>query len=523
MAINKLSFGGTGNAVNPLSTFGDDLIKTGNNIQQQELNRLAAERADKELALRQQAEDRAQKQYDDAQAAKAAGAEYMKNLADTQASGVIGLGDQKKIAALSQDQSISPEERARRIDALMPKMTQAYDVSPAERLRLLQSVTRPANMDAKDAVALQGIYANPLEKNIEQTQNHGFRMKEIEEQNKNARELEGLKFANEQDVVKLRSQEDYNKTLFYDAGSSSYKYGRELAKMPEADRNKYKPLDVYTTELAAAKQVVEEATKTTNAKWDPDQNRYIPVPKGTPGSAPVASHLFAPGAASSGGGAGGLNKTLQTDKEINTTIKNLTTAGFDNSNTARDEIAASRKMLDELGVPQQIQDDIIATGTSIGVRPSVVPWRVDVFDKDAFKEAVNSRLDAYMTKNVYAGVAGGAPTAEKKAMYAKVMADRAIGGKPPVDEVAKNKQIEDMKVRREILKKEAELSPKETEELTRIETRLKAVDAAEKEAAYQKALEEVLAKKPSKLTAEDKKILEAEKIRQLIELGRGFD
>lgn len=437
MAIDKLSFGGTGNAVNPLSTFGDDILKVGNSIQQQELNRLAAERADKDLALRQQAENRAEKQYADAQAAKAAGSKYMADMSKVLESGVVSQADQEKLAAISQDSRLSPEQKQQQINAMLPKMSDAYQKNDAAKLQLLQGVTASPMMDTRDKVALLGSVADPLEKKIGRAAEHGFRSEEIDQQNKNALALEGLRLSNEQKLVGLKSQEEYNKSIFVDNTTGRWLYGRDLAKLPKDEQNKFIPEAVNSDLVRAA----HEANQIAYYRVNPETGVKEIVDKNTPGavSVPVAAihTLFSNNGSGSGGGSGGgLNKTLQGTKDISAKLDSLTTAGLDNTYKAHDNVAMSRKQLNEFGVPQHVQDDIVATALESGVRKSMLPGRGNVFDADMYKDTINSSLDAYFHGNTYAGVAGGIPSRNKKDEYDKLIKERS---KPGTGDSAKAK------------------------------------------------------------------------------------
>lgn len=162
MAISKLDFA-RGQVVNPLDGIGDDLLKYSDSLKQQEQNKIANARAQEQLDLQKQ-------QYADQQAAKAAGSKYMADLGKVLESGVVSQADQAKLAAISQNQAISPEERARQIDAMLPKMSDAYQKDTAGQLQLMRGVVAAPTMDARDKVALYGSMADPLEKKLDRTE-----------------------------------------------------------------------------------------------------------------------------------------------------------------------------------------------------------------------------------------------------------------------------------------------------------------------------------------------------------------
>ena len=81
MAISKLDFDrGRGQVVNPLDSIGDDLLKFGSSLHQQEKDRLAALRqADADRRAQEQFEMQKQ-QYEDQKADKQFASDYLINL-----------------------------------------------------------------------------------------------------------------------------------------------------------------------------------------------------------------------------------------------------------------------------------------------------------------------------------------------------------------------------------------------------------------------------------------------------------
>ena len=207
MAIAKQDFN-RGQVVNPLSTFGDDLQKFGINLRQQELDRLAAERQTNADKRAQEQLDLQKQQYADQQAAKAAGSKYMADLGRVLESGVVSQADQAKLAALSQNQTISPEERARQIDAMLPKMSDAYQKDTAGQLQLMRGVVAAPTMDARDKAALYGLMADPLEKKIGRAEDNANRLAEIKEQDRLAGIRQQAGFTHSENLAKIANEKE---------------------------------------------------------------------------------------------------------------------------------------------------------------------------------------------------------------------------------------------------------------------------------------------------------------------------
>lgn len=458
MAINKLSFGGTGNAINPLSTFGDDILKVGNHIQQQELNRLAAERADKDLALRQQAENRAEKQYADQQAAKAAGSKYMADLGRVLESGVVSQADQAKLAAISQNQAISPEERARQIDAMLPKMSDAYQKDTGAQLQLMRGVVAAPTMDARDKVALYGSMADPLEKKLDRAEqfanqktlqemgdqkaialaklNHDYRLAEqkaeTEAQLSRFNKLEKAK----QDMTPM-----YNKTgtrvLYKDLTPEQLKSGEWFDK------------DTQTARLNAAKEAFDQQTKTDEIN---------------------------------------IKKAEAIRKQREEVDKLVANAG--NPGSTGQIVAEMRQ--------NKMPESAIYSALSTATGGGPIDWGNPDYDVGRLEDVLSSFKTSGVTPS-------GTDKADQET--AKKEAD---------------KQIADMKARLDTLRKETELSSKEADELAGIEKWLKRVDESAKAVAEKEALDKALSKKPSQLTAKDKELLFNYKYRDVSEYTQGY-
>ena len=249
MAINKLSFPG-GQVVNPLSAFGDDLQKFGSNLRQQELDRLAAERQANADRRAQEQLDMQKQQYVDQQAAKAAGSKYMADLGRTMEAGVVSQADQGKLAALSQRQDISPEERAKQIDALLPKMSDAYQKDTGAQLQLMRGVVAAPTMDARDKVALYGSMADPLEKKLSRSEDNANRLAEIKEQDRLAGIRQQAGFTHSENLAKTASEEAKTRSEMalqnqpYTGKDNKTYTGLEVWKMTDEERKRIEPIHV---------------------------------------------------------------------------------------------------------------------------------------------------------------------------------------------------------------------------------------------------------------------------------------
>ena len=384
--------------------------------EKEEQNKIANARAQEQLDLQKQ-------QYADQQAAKAAGSKYMADLGSVLESGVVSQADQAKLAAISQNQAISPEERARQIDAMLPKMSDAYQKDTAGQLKLLQGVQASPLLDTRDKVALLGSLADPLEKRVERDATHGYRMAELDQAQKNALAVEAMHNKNALAVEALHNTNalarlnkemelKLDATMFYDPQKNQYLYGKDVAKLPDDQRSGFKPLDVFKTDLEAAKLAMQQV----NAVWNEDTRTYMPVPEGTPGSRLVSKDLVMP----HGGGssANGSSKTLEgTNKEREALIATFTNIGTGTQTAARDKILAATQTMNAQGVPQQIQADIINKALITAGEHSYMPWRADIFNSDAFMDAVSTDVKGYYESGTYKGVPGGIPTKKQLEMY----------------------------------------------------------------------------------------------------------
>ena len=241
-------------------------------IAQQEQNKIANARAQEQLDLQKQ-------QYADQQAAKAAGSKYMADLGRVLESGVVSQADQAKLAALSQNQTISPEERARQIDAMLPKMSDAYQKDTTGQLKLLQGVQASPLLDTRDKVALLGSLADPLEKRLDRDTKYGYDVKLQEAANAKALELERLRY--DHDLKKIAAEKEAQKGLWkdktefdrehtwmYDPKTSEKKFYKDLTA---DERKTWIDNDTRKALLESSKAAAEIADKQAELKLKQDK------------------------------------------------------------------------------------------------------------------------------------------------------------------------------------------------------------------------------------------------------------
>lgn len=446
MAINKLSFPG-GQAANPLDSIGDDLLKYGASLHQQELDRLAALRQANADKRAQEQLDLQKQQYADQQAAKAAGSKYMSDLGKVLESGVVSQADQAKLAAISQNQAISPEERARQIDAMLPKMSDAYQKDTGAQLQLMRGVVAAPTMDARDKVALYGSMADPLEKKLDRTEqfanqkalqemsdqkatalaklNHDYRLAEqkaeTEAQLNRFDRLEKAK----QDMTPM-----YNKAgtrvLYKDLTPEQLKSGEWFDK------------DTQTARLNAADKAFEqkiksdefEIKKTESARKQREEVDKLVASSGNPGS--------------TGQVVAQMRQNKMPESAIYSALATATGGGpIDGGNPDYD--------VGRL-------EDVLSSFKTSGVTPS----GTDKADQETAKKAAEERIKSDQDRR------------------------KALLGAP-------------------------ELSEKEAAELETITRRLASTDKSERRAKEQQEIDRVLGLKPSQMTKKDRDILNAYK------------
>lgn len=418
-------------------------------------NQLTADRLkEEELAMRMAADKRAQEQLDlqkqqyaEQQAAKAAGSKYMADLGRTMEAGVVSLADQGKLASLSQRQDISPEERAKQIDALLPKMGDAYQKDTGAQLQLMRGVIAAPTMDARDKVALYGAMADPLEKKMDRTEQFANQKTLQEMGDKKAVALAKLnhdyrlaeqKAETDAQVGRFEKLEKAKQdmTPMYDKAGTRVLY-KDLSKEQLAS-GAWSDKDTLAARLSAAKEAFDQQTKTDELSL----------------------------------------KKAEAARKTREEIDKLVASSGNPGSTGQLVAQMRQNKMPESAI-------FSALSTATGGGPT------DFGNQDYDVGRLESVLSMFKTS-------GATPSGTDKT-------DQEVVKKEA------DRQITDMMARRDSLKKETELSPKEQEELTGIETRLKAVDAADKKAAEKAEIEKILSKKPSQLTSKERDILNAYK------------
>lgn len=130
-------------------------------------------------------------------AEKKAGNEYAKFLESALSGNVVGTQDQAKLAAIGMDQTLSPEARSAKMNALLPTMTKAYESSPAAQLQILRSTTAAENINPQTRVALLKEAEAPLEKTMDRQLDFG-----------NQQLLNKEKYANDLKLLNKREEID---------------------------------------------------------------------------------------------------------------------------------------------------------------------------------------------------------------------------------------------------------------------------------------------------------------------------
>lgn len=117
-----------------------------------------------QLQMQQAAENRAAEQFGILKDEKTAANQYAGLLRGATDGNVVSVQDQAKLAAISQDQSLTPEQRANVIGNVLPAMTKRYETSPDAQLQVLRSVTAPAGINPATGMALLKEAEQPVEK-----------------------------------------------------------------------------------------------------------------------------------------------------------------------------------------------------------------------------------------------------------------------------------------------------------------------------------------------------------------------
>ena len=247
MAISRLDFA-RGHVVNPLDSIGDDLLKFGNSLHQQEKDRLAAERQNELLAMQKQEHQMKVDAVAQAAKEKQAANTYADVLGAATSGNVVGLADQKllgdKVGALG-DQAAAAyaggdkvlgdklvAEQESYINSVLPKMTKAYEASPEAQLQVLRG-TKPlggtADLAPQTRLALLKEAEAPIEKM--QATNAAYAAKLEEAKIRAAERAHDKSLAAQQAMVLAKFNADNR---------------MEIAKMQQAGKTNKDPNDAMT-------------------------------------------------------------------------------------------------------------------------------------------------------------------------------------------------------------------------------------------------------------------------------------
>ena len=247
MAISKLDFT-RGHVVNPLDSIGDDLLKFGSSLNQQEKDRLAAERQNELLAMQKQEYQMKADAVAQAAKEKQAANTYADVLGAATSGNVVGLADQKllgdKVCALGNqaaaayaggdkvlgDKLVAEQESY--VTSVLPKMTKAYEASPEAQLQVLRG-TNPlggtADLAPQTRLALLKEAEAPIEKM--QATNAAYAAKLEEAKVRAAERAHDKSLAAQQAMILAKFNAD-NKM--------------EIAKMQQAGKTNKDPNDAMT-------------------------------------------------------------------------------------------------------------------------------------------------------------------------------------------------------------------------------------------------------------------------------------
>ena len=247
MAISKLDFA-RGHVVNPLDSIGDDLLKFGSSLNQQEKDRLAAERQNELLAMQKQEHQMKADAVAQAAKEKQAANTYADVLGAATSGNVVGLADQKllgdKVGALGNqaaaayaggdkvlgDKLVAEQESY--INSVLPKMTKAYEASPEAQLQVLRG-TNPlggtADLAPQTRLALLKEAEAPIEKM--QATNAAYAAKLEEAKVRAAERAHDKSLAAQQAMILAKFNADNR---------------MEIAKMQQAGKTNKDPNDAMT-------------------------------------------------------------------------------------------------------------------------------------------------------------------------------------------------------------------------------------------------------------------------------------
>ena len=336
MAISKLDFA-RGQVGNPLDSIGDDLLKFGSSLHQQDKDRLAAERQNELLTMQKQEHQMKVDAVTQAAKEKQAANTYADALGAATSGNVVGLADQKllgdKVGALGNqaaaayaggdkvlgDKLVAEQESY--VTSVLPKMTKAYEASPEAQLQVLRG-TNPlggtADLAPQTRIALLKEAEAPMEKKSD-------RLFQTDLQ----KEAENRRFANEKILVGVRSAAEMaNQEALLKAKDAYTTYtgttadgkmatftGKELREAPAGKYSNVMPLD-DTIKLKTATTVKE-------SKYDvfKDENDNLHYLKEGETNIP-SGWSFVGNKTSGSGSAGGTSKSKGFTSVLDTLGKN---------------------------------------------------------------------------------------------------------------------------------------------------------------------------------------------------------
>jgi len=401
MAIAKYVFD-RGQVVNPLSDVGDDLLKYGASLHQQEKDRLAAEKQN-ELLNMQKAEH--QMKVDAvAQAAKEkeAANRYADALGAATSGNVISVPDQKilgeqvadmgvkaRAAYASGNKGLSDEivaEQESYINSVLPKMVKDYEASPEAQLQVLRG-TNPlygtGDLDPQTRLALLKAAEAPIEKTLDRAATHDQRLKEIKEQHKNARLLEGMRTANAFKEVDYKAEvEKKNKTWVDSETGKVVAYGTPNAMDVDAFSKLHKKEKDPNKEIKY--KAIDSFGKTVIGTAEEMQAALLKDP--TLKISSIGSDDKSGGDGTTKKSSGGLAKP----DELNAAIAKIDLQHIGKGRKeAIDAVAEVRKELTALGLHPKVIDDILTKAVESG--SAKTDWTGDSieFQPRLFQDTVN--------------------------------------------------------------------------------------------------------------------------------------
>lgn len=388
---------------------------------------LANQRANEQLGLEKQ-------KYADVVDARVQGNAYANALRNAVAPGVIGQQDQaavgQKIADLgTRAQAAYASGDTRTGDRLVaeqqgflganvPRMADKFQTNGQGKIDVLRGVTSGPMVDAQTQAQLYGVIANPIQNDINQQQQHGFRIEEIGEEAKLRRQSDAARIAAETRAL-------LDRTLFMDPKTNQYVYGEQLKGMPQEARGNFVPEQVVKNALEANKQKLDEQKSLTWAVWDPQRQGYMQVPEGTPGALRLAvSSLHSGGGFGGGRSGGGDGKDIS---DANKLLENISSSmwSLGTKKDAVERMNESRGTMNELGVPNKIQEHILATALEAGAKDSKF-FGKSGFDSDLFKQAVATQMNTYASGGFAGQGYGSVPNKEKLSAWLAKQKDNGI-------------------------------------------------------------------------------------------------